>query len=553
MGTQRFRTSTLPALGRLARRVGKQRRLPSHVTHHLRTRLRHGWRRMVAGMAALSPARRRAARAAAAGEAVARVPGGWGIAPPAVADSAAEIAAGHLDVVASLFDGNGVTWFVTDPPGPVHHRIGVFEEHRSAAMKALADSPLHIEPGMVGREGDRRGRSIATSPRIIAWANHHIGGGHIVGPELGVEIEFWRSEPIGRVVPDGRFGIASFDPDPAPTERVVIRGRPQPTHSVFRLDIESTRVPFDVDIVYTWVDGSDPEWQRSYDVALVAAGRLSAEAANRSRYANRNELRYSMRSLWWNADFFRRVFLVTAGHRPPWLADHPRLTVIDHRDLLSAAELPTFNSHAIEARLHRIDSLSEHYLYLNDDFFFGRPLDATTFFSPNGIARIALSSAPIPPGAATAEDLPVDAAAKNGRDLLSEAVGYAPSRKLAHAPYPQVATVIREIEERFGDRLDATALARFRSPSDLSLASSLSQHYAFATARAVVGSLSFLYLNIADRWAPTQLEALAEARDRDVFCLNETSMTGAREDRVDRMVQSFLEDYFPKPSPFESL
>ena len=340
-------------------------------------------------------------------------------------------------------------------------------------------------------------------------------------------------------------------PEAAPSERVVVRGRPLPTYSVFRIDIESTRVPFDIDVVYTWVDGSDPAWQRAYDDALAAAGRLSTEAANRSRYANRDELRYSMRSLWWNADFFRHVFLVTAGQRPDWLADHPRLTVVDHRELLSADELPTFNSHAIEARLHRIESLGEHYLYLNDDFFVTRPLDATAFFAPNGIAHIALSSAPIPPGPASEDDLPVDAAAKNGRDLLVEALGYAPSRKLAHAPYPQIASVVREIEERFGDLLDTTAAARFRSPADVSLAASLSQHYAFATGRAVVGPLSFLYVNIADRWAPSQLEALAQARDRDILCLNETSMTGAREDRVDRVVQAFLESYFPTASPFE--
>jgi hypothetical protein len=551
MGTQRFRSSTLPALGRLARRVGSQRRLPNHVSRHVKVRIRHLWHRVVHAIERLSPARRRVARIAAPGEAVVKTPEGWRVAPRTSADSAIELAMQHLDAVAAAFTGNGVPWFVTDPAGPAHHRVGVFEEHRIDALRALSAATLSIEPGRSGIEGNERPRTSSRAPRVLAWTNHHIGRGQVVGRELAVEIEFWRHEATGRVVPDGRMGIASFIPDSTPSERVVLRGRPHPTHSVFRADIESTRVPFDIDIVYTWVDGTDPMWQRSYDAALTAAGRLSAEAANRSRYANRDELRYSMRSLAWNADFFRRVFLVTAGQRPSWLADHPKFQVVDHSEIFSADELPTFNSHAIEARLHRIDGLSEHYLYVNDDVFFGRVLDATSFFAPNGIARMFLSTAPIPPGPATSEDLPVDAAAKNGRDLLIESVGYAPSRKLAHVPHPQIASVVREAEQRFAARVAQTARSRFRSADDVSMASSLAQHYAYATGRAIVEPLSWLYVNIANRWAPAQLTALAADRDRDVFCLNETSMDGAREGHVDRMVQTFLDDYFPKPSPFE--
>jgi len=551
VGTQRFWDSTLPALRRLARRVGTERRLPVHVTRHLRIGIRNRLTRMVAALARLSPSRRRATRAAGPGAAIVKTPAGWQVAPPTPEVSAGELAATHLDAVAAILDGNGVPWFVTDPAGPARHRIGVFEEHRRAALQVLRASSLHVRTGAPGQPSRRSDRPAATAPRVSVWANHHLGGGVVAGPELAIEVEFWRAETTGRVVPDGRLGIASFVPDPAPRDRVVIRGRPLPTHSVFRADLESTRVPFDVDVVYTWVDGADPSWQRAYDTALGAAGRLNEEAANRSRYANRDELRYSMRSLWWNADFFRRVHLVTAGQRPEWLVDHPRITVVDHSELFSPDELPTFNSHAIEARLHRIEGLSEHYLYVNDDVFFGRPLDASVFFSPNGLARIFMSTAPIPPGPASADDLPVDAAAKNGRDLLVSTLGYTPSRKLAHVAHPQLGSVVREVEERFAESISRTAGARFRNPADVSLASSLSQHYAYATGRAVDGPLAYLYVNIANRWAPTQLVELAAARDRDVFCLNETSLTGTREDRVDRLVHAFLDGYFPKPSPFE--
>jgi hypothetical protein len=545
MGTQRLRTSTLPALRRLARRVWSQRRIPAHVERHLRTQVRTRWHRMVSALGRLSPSRRRVARTALSGEAIVKTSQGWHVAQQTSAESAGAVAARHLDAIASALDGNGIPWFVTDPKGPARYRIGVFEEHRSEALRAIEGSALTVGPA----EGPAR--PVATAPRVLAWANHHIGGGLVAGRELGIEVEFWLAEITGRSVPDGRTGIASFVPDPTLSDRVMVRGRPFPTYSVFRADIESTRVAFDVDVVYTWVDGTDPEWQQAYAAALVETGLLHEEAANPSRYASHDELRYSLRSLWWNADFFHRVYLVTASHRPSWLAEHPRLTVVDHAELFSADELPTFNSHAIEARLHRIEGLSEHYLYCNDDFFFGRPVEASAFFAPNGIAKFFLSTAPIPPGPAAAGDAPVDAAAKNGRDLLVGSVGYTPSRKLAHVPYPQMASVVQELEERFTDILSRTATERFRSASDVSVASSLVQHYAFATGRAVEGSLSRLYVNIADRWAPAQLAALTENRDRDVFCLNETSMAGAREDKIDRMVRKFLEEYFPTPSPFE--
>ena len=132
-----------------------------------------------------------------------------------------------------------------------------------------------------------------------------------------------------------------------------------------------------VDVVYTWVDGSDPAWQERRDRALRELGGapLHELAANDSRYTSHDELRYSLRSLEMYAPWVRQVFLVTDHQVPAWLrTDHPRLTVVDHTDLFGArGRLPTFNSHAIESQLHHLDGLAENYLYLNDDVFFGRP------------------------------------------------------------------------------------------------------------------------------------------------------------------------------------
>ena len=115
-----------------------------------------------------------------------------------------------------------------------------------------------------------------------------------------------------------------------------------------------------IDAVYTWVDGSDPEWQQRKCAALESLGaeatRLDPSATSAVRYKNRDELRYSLRSLERFAPFVRKVYLVTDHQLPDWLdIEHPSLEVVFHEDLFpDPSHLPTFCSRAIECHLHRI-------------------------------------------------------------------------------------------------------------------------------------------------------------------------------------------------------
>jgi len=51
---------------------------------------------------------------------------------------------------------------------------------------------------------------------------------------------------------------------------------------------------------------------------------------------------------------------------------------------MNKEDLPTFNSHSIESNLHNIPGLSENYLYLNDDVFFGNHTTKNDFISKEG-------------------------------------------------------------------------------------------------------------------------------------------------------------------------
>jgi hypothetical protein len=81
------------------------------------------------------------------------------------------------------------------------------------------------------------------------------------------------------------------------------------------------------------------------------------------------------------------VFFVTCGHYPSWLnLDHPKLKFIKHEDYIPKEYLPTFNSHTIELNFHRIEGLSEHFVYFNDDTFVINYMNESDFFE-SGIPK----------------------------------------------------------------------------------------------------------------------------------------------------------------------
>ncbi len=142
-----------------------------------------------------------------------------------------------------------------------------------------------------------------------------------------------------------------------------------------------------IDVVFTWVDGSDPEWIARNRDMLISNG--LADPSKSPRYADHEELRYSLRSVERFLPWARKIFIVTDRQKPKWLdANHPKIRIVDHREIfLNAEDLPTFNSVAIEANLHRIPGISERFIYFNDDMMLGRPFEPEDFFAPDGRPR----------------------------------------------------------------------------------------------------------------------------------------------------------------------
>lgn len=317
---------------------------------------------------------------------------------------------------------------------------------------------------------------------------------------------------------------------------------------------------FPIDVVYTWVDGTDPEWlavKHDHRPQLLPSdsGILHAESRNdlKERFNNRDELKYSLRSLEMFAPFIRNIFIVTMNQVPDWLdTDHPQITMVDHRDIYSIPDaLPTFNSSSIETQLHHIDGLAEHFIYFNDDVFLGKACDWTEFFYGNGAAKF------FPADHSVAAADVVDSAEeyliadRNAINLFRKEYGFTAHRPMSHVPHAARRSVLYELEEKFQHEFDVCQRARFRSVNDIRPIAFMGHHYGYFTGRAVPGTISRRYLSL---WKPAiaaQFDGVLRSRGYHTFCVNDVGVKPEREAEIDVLVHRFLRRYFPYASSFE--
>ena len=262
-----------------------------------------------------------------------------------------------------------------------------------------------------------------------------------------------------------------------------------------------------VDAVYTWVSASSPQFFESLLAAARAEpaeaahgipaaalhGSESAEARARARlnkYREWGELRYSMRSLLAHADWLRRIYIVTAdaSQLPSWLnASHPRIRVVHHAALFDepAAQLPTFNSLAIESVLHRIPGLSNFFLYVNNDLLLNARTPLAEFRTAAAYYRYDDWAVQIPRRCSSlvltahtrAPDAPAYAAARcTEAPLVYDAIlarwawGVRITHWQAHVPHLWERRVLREVEARLGAQLAVARRNKLRDArSDVSV------------------------------------------------------------------------------------
>lgn len=451
--------------------------------------------------------------------------------------------------------------------------LATSEEQADAALRALASAPelttwwcRDIVATSPGAPAPLAGRDSTTTKLQAIELFQYLAapsGELLADQRIRIRLEFWKRLKDGQDRPDGGVYPVGTLLAPRPN-RVASYLEPEAWAAALARPDKSVPLSglghlFDflepVDIVYTWVDGADPAW-RNRRLAVEGstdADELTVDALLGARYRAQGELLYSLRSVEMFASWVRHIWIVTDSQVPAWLnTDHPKITVVDHRDIFSdTSALPVFNSHAIESQIHHIEGLSEHFLYLNDDVFFARPVAPSLFFHGNGVAKFFPSVAPLGDPRPDPRDIAALAAAKNNRSLVEATFGRSITSRLQHTPHALLKSVLREIEDEHPEALEAVMRSKFRKASDYSLASSLGPYLAYLKGRAAPDALRYQYIDLASPKGMHYLNALLWRHDYECFCINDTGRNPQNADEQSNLLANFLRQYFPLPSSFE--
>ncbi|WP_291012027.1 Stealth CR1 domain-containing protein [Hydrogenophaga sp.] len=320
-----------------------------------------------------------------------------------------------------------------------------------------------------------------------------------------------------------------------------------------------------IDIVYLWVDGSDPMWRAKRHAAALRLGTTETQSMApygnvEGRFRDNDELRYSLRALERFFPDHGHVYIVTDGQTPPWLRASSRLTVICHQDLLPAHRLPTFDSGNIESYIHRIPGLSERYFYLNDDVFFGAPVRLDHWFWPDGF-YVAWSDdrevdeGPMRPGDNSLENASrLSAQWLSGLPSLAQADYRHTPRTFAHSPRPMLKSLLWRLEDEAPELFERVRSGVFRSWDNPTLVSDFVLRWALAHGLARIRDYAHLYLATGENDPSDPLAALVTANGQlDFFCVNDTTDDAHGHDPRLTQVRAALQRLFPHASPFEQL
>jgi hypothetical protein len=462
-----------------------------------------------------------------------------------------------LSAIAAAFDGAGVEMLLvreTNRRPKIVVDAARAADALAAFRSAWADEPFYVKAR--GEDPVPVHNALVAPGTLAAFAVYRPRttgeGSYRYGAALAPRVEFWR------------FGEELVEaPRPnALTRRVLHRddlqivttrrhGREWRTLAGM-FDPHPNEVTAEIDMVFSWVDGSSSEFQRQR--AAQMEGYVVGDGDDSpARYRQIDELRYALRSVYMYAPWVRRIFIATDSPRPAWLADHPRVTLVRSEEFFAdTSTLPTHNSHAVEAQLHRIDGLAEHFLYSNDDMFFGRPVAPELFFSGGGVSRFVESGVRIGTGEPHTDRSGHDNGLRVNRALLRERFGRVITHDLEHCAVPMRRSVAAELEREFADDYARTAGSRFRAASDISVTNSLYHYYALATGRAVVTTEPRVqYVQTTRLDSLRRMERLVSRRDTDMFCLNDGSVPEIPEEMRVRVLRSTLQRYFPIQAPWE--
>ncbi len=307
-----------------------------------------------------------------------------------------------------------------------------------------------------------------------------------------------------------------------------------------------------IDLVYLWVDGNDPQWQAKRN-AILGNAKTNTETNGKGRYANNDELKYSLRSVEKYAPWIRNVFIVTDEQKPDWIdVKNLHIKIVSHKDILPKESLPCFNSRVIEAYLYKIPGLSEHFLYANDDMFFHADVKPDFFFMDDGFPIVRLKKKLFGKWHYWVKFLTgkkpssYRTSVYKAATLVEKKFGKYYSGNLHHNIDAYKKSDLQDaMENVFAEQAKVSLQHRIRHHDDLNRAAVL--YYVLAIGH---GHLKYVNNNESMRISVHKknfMECLQRFNPK-MFCLNDSQRV---EDADRKRIKPFLEKLFPEKSAFE--
>ncbi len=303
--------------------------------------------------------------------------------------------------------------------------------------------------------------------------------------------------------------------------------------------MEQKEIHKPIDLVYTWVDGDDPEYRK-----LVNQYSEKPIDLNPERTRDIFQLmKYSLRSVEKYAPWINHIYIFTCRPQyPDWLnINHPKISIIHHDEVFDEEDIPTFNYNVIESYIHKIPGLSEDFIYLNDDFLFGNNVYPSDFYSKNNKVLIH--------GSLFGENL--------GWRIYNKKNDIIGLGLIEHSPLLVRKKWWQSMQEKRKDLIDEIKSHKFREGTDV-MTYKLYRWYClkFETENAIAIKLPELlrihtFQKITNNFKKQKKGFKnLEKKQPKFYCLND-DQGDQPNPRVVELVQDFLKSKYPKKSSFE--
>jgi len=313
-----------------------------------------------------------------------------------------------------------------------------------------------------------------------------------------------------------------------------------------------------IDIVYLWVNSKDNEWQKKRNSSFKSflktnKNDIALYANTDGRFRDNDELLFNLRSL---EKFFPdhgHIYIITDNQKPEWLALNNKVTIIDHHEIIPEIKNPIYASANIETYIHHIPNLSENFFYLNDDIFFGMPVNKNWWFDEG--LKYFYDNEPHDEYDELQSMLlsPINSSIQSKLWLKKKYSKYKHQNiALAHAPRPYRKSLLLEIEKEAIDLFNKVRSTNFRSwktPAVLvDFVPRWLEHHGYAKIRQT----NSLYIESGSNEIEIELDLLKQKFGKiPFFCINDTCDNADALDKRLQLVRKQMETLLPNKSNFE--